>query len=161
MNLKDMEPALDLGLCNADETLVQGGCLGSMYASLTYGSITIEGWINVFGVLSNPLLSWKHAQLLNIIPSDYPLQIQTSCSLGNSKPDGRHASASFCQQVKHPYTRAKNYTYVTSASVIFTFRSKGLFPEGVCRCFEDQGRMQKGCSITADDWTTYKNQAEV
>lgn len=75
MTVKALEPALDLGLCNADETPVQGGCLGSMDASMTYGNITIIGWTNVIGVLSNTLLSYKRARLFNTIPRDYPLHI--------------------------------------------------------------------------------------
>lgn len=93
MSVKDLESAVDLGLCNADETPVQGGCLSSMYASMTYGNITIEG------VLLNPLLSRKHVQLLDI-PSDDVKQENSQFKR-------------FSQSAEQRYSNKRDDTYVT------------------------------------------------
>lgn len=52
--------------------------LESLYASMTYGTVTIQGWINMLSSLPRPLLSWSHTQQLLIIPKGYPRQIQSS-----------------------------------------------------------------------------------
>ena len=71
----DLQPLPELGLNNSDGSIMACPVLGSLYATMNYGDITIKGWIIVMHNLPRPLLSYGHMKQLRIIPHDYPQQI--------------------------------------------------------------------------------------
>ena len=71
-----LEPSVDLGLLNPDDSNFNDSVIGSMFARMTYGIASIEGWISIMTNLPHSLLSWSHAQEFRIIPVDFPKQLQ-------------------------------------------------------------------------------------
>ena len=80
-----LEPSVDLGLRNPDDSNFNGSVIGSMFARMTYGTASIEGWVNVMTNLPRPLISWSHAQELRIIPADFPKQLQERQQMNKSQ----------------------------------------------------------------------------
>ncbi|KAK4289628.1 hypothetical protein Pmani_037421 [Petrolisthes manimaculis] len=72
----DLRPSPELGLSNPDGSPMACPILGSLYATMTYGEISIQGWIIVVGGLSRQLLSYHHTKQLRIVPQDYPRQMK-------------------------------------------------------------------------------------
>ena len=80
---KDLRHPETFGLNNPDGTEMTCTLLGSVYADMTYGEVTIQGWINILDKLPKVLLSWKHSQELRIVPKDYPKQMAESGNLAS------------------------------------------------------------------------------
>ncbi|KAK3892843.1 hypothetical protein Pcinc_003314 [Petrolisthes cinctipes] len=72
----DLRPSPELGLSNPDGSPMACPILGSLYATMTYGDVSIQGWIIVVCGLSRQLLSYHHTKQLRIVPQDYPRQIK-------------------------------------------------------------------------------------
>ena len=72
----DLVPPPAVGLDNPDGTPLSSRVLGAVHATMSYGPVSIKGWITVLSSLPRSLLSWRHAQQLRMIPQDYPLPIQ-------------------------------------------------------------------------------------
>ncbi|KAK3895484.1 hypothetical protein Pcinc_000826 [Petrolisthes cinctipes] len=72
----DLRPSPKLGLSNPDGSPMACPILGSLYATMTYGDVSIQGWIIVVCGLSRQLLSYHHTKQLRIVPQDYPRQIK-------------------------------------------------------------------------------------
>lgn len=72
----DLRSSPELGLSNPDGSPITCPLLGSLYATMTYGDISIQGWIVVVSGLSRQLLSYNHTKYLRIVPRDYPRQIK-------------------------------------------------------------------------------------
>ena len=75
MKTSDLVSTGEVAIYNADGSRMECSPMGSFMAKLTYGSVTIDGWVNVLPKLPKPLLSWTDAQRLRVIPEDYPNQM--------------------------------------------------------------------------------------
>ncbi|XP_076028441.1 uncharacterized protein LOC143017536 [Oratosquilla oratoria] len=84
ISARSLNPSKDLALRNPDHTAFQGRTIGSMYATMSFGDTTINGWINVVTHLPRPLLSWWHSMQLRLIPSSYPAQLPRDQPIGNA-----------------------------------------------------------------------------